>query len=169
MKFPETSTELFGRVPQGAPPLDWRAGIVDGTGRRGLVAFGIAALSIAVLVAASLPWEPISSKRGAQPLAGTQPLDGNWSCSLAGEPIGTLSVEGWDYALGSNDGVGQASGALEVVILWSKHHEEVIRVQSGDLRDRFGVKLGYHYKVADQPEMLVFNIGPGSGIRCSPK
>ena len=66
------------------------------------------------------------------------------------------------------DGAPQASGALEVEILWSKYHEEVIRIPSGALRDNYGVKLGYHYKVAGQPEMLVFNIGPGSGIRCAP-
>ena len=88
---------------------------------------------------------------------------------MAGEPIGTLSVDGWDYALGPNDGAAQASGALEVVILSSKFRDEMIRVQSGALRDTFGVKLGYHYKVAGQPEMLAFNIGPGSGIRCSPQ
>jgi hypothetical protein len=166
MKIPAISMDVFDGIANAAPSVDRLASDLLGSGRRRVIWYGVAALTLVTLAAVSLSLAP-TSRSVSQPLAGTQPLDGNWNCSLGGQPIGTLTVSGWDYALGS-DSAPQSSGALKVDILWSKYHEEVIRIQSGALRDRFGVKLGYHYKVAGQPEMLVFSIGPGSGIRCAP-
>jgi hypothetical protein len=77
-----------------------------------------------------------------------------------------LSVDGWNYVLGSNDAGEPKVGTLERVV-FGKYREEFIKVQSGTLREKFGVNLGYHYHVAAKLEALVFSTGPGSGIRCA--
>ena len=128
---------------------------------RVLMAHGVLAISLTLLAAAAaLGWLTLSAKPSPQPLSGT------WNCSLAGDPVGVLSVDGWNYVLGSND-TGEATvGTMERVV-FGKYREEFIKVQSGALSEKFGVNLGYHYHLAAKPEALVFSVGPGSGIRCA--
>jgi len=94
------------------------------------------------------------------------PLSGSWDCSLAGEAIGVLSVTGSTYVLGTPSAGEPLVGTIERVGKHSKLQEEFIKVQSGTLREDFGIRLGFHNAVVE-PEALVFNIGPGSGIRCA--
>jgi len=140
--------------------LDWLSSAPAG---RRLIVSGLLSLLLIMLASALLGPLPSSVKPAAQSVPEAQPLRGTWDCSLAGTPIGKLTVDGWDYVLGG----GQAAGTLGLVVFPAKYHEEVIRVPSGTLREKFGAKLGFHYKVAGEPEMLVFNIGPASGIRCT--
>lgn len=143
-----------------APPADRSTGGVLAPHRRTLVLAGLLALLLAGVTATAPAWLSAS----VQP--SPQPLDGTWSCSLAGEPVGTLSVNGTNYVLGPNDAGDPGAGVLELVVYATKYREEVIKVQNGTLKEKFGVNLGFHYDVPDQPQALVFNIGPGSGIRC---
>ena len=57
-------------------------------------------------------------------------------------------------------------GMLERIVS-GKYREEFLKVQSGTLKDKFGIHLGYHYHLAGKPEALVFSTGLGSGIRCN--
>ena len=94
-----------------------------------------------------------------------QPLSGPWSCSLAGEPVGPLVIDGLTYVLGP-----AASGETGTIAIIGKHtktSEEFLKVQSGPLLDQFGVRLGFHNR-AVVPHTLVLNVGPGSGIQCIP-
>lgn len=125
-----------------------------------LIVCGLMALTLAVVYAAATAWAP-SAKPSAQ-----SPLSGSWNCSLAGKSVGVLVVDGWTYVLGSG-GVGdQRAGTLERVGVHSKTQEEFLKVHDGALREGFGIRLGFHNAVVE-PEQLVFNIGPGSGIHCT--
>jgi hypothetical protein len=116
---------------------------------------GVAVLVPLALVGLAVTW----SRSTVKPVV--QPLDGVWSCSLDGKSVGTLSVTGENYVLGNT------GGTLDLVVYPTKHHEKIIKVRSGPLIGTFGAKLGFHYHVPLKPDMVVFNIGPASGIRCS--
>lgn len=141
-------------------PLDRPLSALLGSRRQILIISGLLLLCLAILAAAALGWLASAVKPSPQPLSGT------WDCSLAGEPVGILSVDGWNYVLGSTDAGEPKVGTLERVV-FGKYREEFIKVQSGTLRENFGINLGYHYHLAARPEALVFSIGPGSGIRCA--
>lgn len=164
------STTIQMRSPRSfnglASHLDWLWGAATGPRRRSLIISGLLALALILMTAVPLGLH-LSMVTPAPPLAASSPLSGTWGCSLAGEPIGNLSVDGWSYVLGSKAAGIQPAGVLERVVLGGKYHDEIIRVPSGTLREEFGVKLGFHYNVAGQPEVLVFNTAPGSGIRCT--
>lgn len=81
---------------------------------------------------------------------------------MAGETIGQLTVAGWNYVLQANGAGFPQVGSLERVV-YGKYREEYVKVQSGSLREQFGVKLGHHSRTDGT---LVFSIGPQSGIHC---
>lgn len=146
---------------QGVPgPVDRPLGDLLGSRRGIVVTAGLLSLALAIFAAASAGWLTAPAKPSALPLTGT------WNCSLGGQPIGVLSVDGWNYALGASDADTPKDGTLRRVI-YGKYREEFLKVQGGALKDHYGVNLGYHYHIAGKPEALVFSVGPESGIRCS--
>lgn len=95
-----------------------------------------------------------------------QPPSGTWTCDFAGEAVGTLTVTGWQYALGTTAAGEPQSGTLEPLGgRAGKNRATYVQVESGPLKDNFGIRLGIHDDSA-KPENLIFNLGPGSGIRC---
>ena len=104
-------------------------------------------------------------------LVGLAPLPplprGTWTCVLSGEVMGTLSVEGPRYVFTSAATDEAAAGTLATANarLGRNSRSGLIRVWSGPLQDDFGVSLGLHNR-GGNPETLVFNIGPGKGLKC---
>lgn len=158
MKSAAGTTASLEDFQEYRAPQDRSLGALAGSRPWGLFAFGLLALSLAVYAAAA-PGS-LTSPAKASPLSGT------WACSLGGASVGTLSVEGWKYVLGSSEGGYKTVGTLQHVV-YGKYHEEYLKVQSGALKENFGVNLGYHYHLAGKPEAVVFNVGPEAGIRCT--
>ena len=131
-----------------APPRRWLA-----------IVLGLASLALVLVAVTRLTWQDSSGRPTAQPLSGT------WACSLAGQPIGALVIDGRNYMLGTADSGEPRAGTIEVVGKHTKMQEEFLRVQGGPLLEEFGVRLGFHNR-AVEPPVLVFNVGPGSGIHC---
>jgi hypothetical protein len=161
MKSAGTVTATLEDFREHAGPLDRPAGTLSGSRGGILVVTGLLCVAAAVYTATTLGW--LASP--ATPTT-TQPLTGMWSCSLAGESVGTLSVDGWTYDLGSGQAGAPKDGLFKRVV-FGKYREEFLKVEGGTLAEKFGVNLGYHYHIADKPEALIFSIGPGSGIHCT--
>jgi hypothetical protein len=102
----------------------------------------------------SLPTKPMLS-----------PIDGQWVCSMAGAPAGTLSIYGSNYVLGSPQ-TGETEGKMQQVVA-GKYHQRYLTVESGGLKDTLGTSFGVYIRVAGKPEALVFSLGPESGISCA--
>lgn len=158
MKSGVSATASLGNFDGHYGPLDRPLGVVLESHRRALIISGLLSLLLMIFAAGALGWLPSSVRPSPGPLSGT------WGCSLAGEPVGNLSVDGWKYVLGPNDAGEQSVGTLEIVVYPGKYREEFVKVQGGTLSEKFGIRLGFH---VPKPELLVFNIGPGSGIRCT--
>jgi hypothetical protein len=100
--------------------------------------------------------------------------DEAWSCNLSSSqaPIGTITLSDASYALVQPDGKA-GTGALslereiETVTIGPGVEETLVHVDDGPLRNAFGVHLGYLDERSD-PAVLVFNIGVGAGIACTP-
>jgi hypothetical protein len=88
--------------------------------------------------------------------------DGNWACTVAGAPAGSLGIKGFAYSYSKASGEAAAGTYLM--------YENVLQVTSGPLK-ALGNGLGYYvrYIPHDQrPAELVFNIGEDNVLLCSP-
>lgn len=92
---------------------------------------------------------------------------GQWSCTMSGDFVGTLAVEGPRYVFTAMDGVENPPGSMatEKARLGARTRASLVRVWDGPLKDTFGVSLGFYNRAAD-PQTLVFNIAPGKGLQC---
>ena len=153
------SSELFGGLPKRvtlpSSPL-WIAGL------SGAVAIPVVLLVVAQLLGQSAVPQPAVPQivKGAAP-----PPVGTWSCALPGETMGVLAVDGWRYTL-TTEGEQPRGGTLAPVGGQGlKNMSAYVRVESGPLKDDFGIGLGLHYEQAE-PDNLIFSMGPGAGVRC---
>jgi hypothetical protein len=148
------ASELFGGLPRRitlpSSPA-WIAGLS--------VAVALPVLLLVVAELVGSPAVPQQLKGAAPPPAGT------WNCALPGETLGMLTVEGWRYAL-TIDGAQPRVGTLAPVGGQGfKNKAAYVRVESGPLKDEFGLGLGIHLDVVE-PDNLIFNKEPGAGVRC---
>lgn len=112
-------------------------------------------------------------------------VSGNWICNMAGIAVGDLHIEpdGYVYtrpgislirvstdetALGAYDFETTSISTNAVMRDPSNELESnLIHILNGPLRDRFSIKLGF-LNETPSPAQLVFNIGPGLGLTCTP-
>ena len=107
------------------------------------------------------------------PLLVSAPLSprpiGSWGCAIAGSPAGNLVVDRTSYSFtaAGEDGASPGKLASFRARLGARTDASMIKVTTGPLVDDLGIRLGF-YNAAANPAVLVFNMGPGKGLLCSP-
>ena len=131
---------------------------------------GMAGIAIFIAFAATMflvvtdPAQPTALSRSLRDAA--PPPVGNWNCTLPGRAVGRLRVDGWRYVLTPEAGEPRGGSLAPVGGQAIKNKAAYVRITSGPLKEDFGVGLGHHVDQVE-PEILVLNVGPGSGIRCA--
>jgi hypothetical protein len=97
-------------------------------------------------------------KRAAFPI-------GAWNCVFTGETAGMLTVDGWRYTLTIGGELPKEGTLAPVGGRTPKNNAVLVHVESGPLKEDFGIRVGLHTDRAE-PEKLIFNIAPGAGVPC---